>query len=373
MRTGLTEFMERSAHIAVILNEPPAECEETHKSLAESRPGSFAAPLSESAATAAPGTVDLSEVGVIEEAESAEKALRVKGYRTALFNIEGDVKRLIRFLEEEKPDLVFNLCESLKGQAIHEMHVAGIYELMGVAYTGAGTLALGTCLNKVRTKEILCFHGIRTARYAIFADADSVSYDDIRLDFPVIVKPSREDASIGIENASVVNDFESLKQRIAYVVGVYNQPALVEEYIDGRELNVAIIGNDKPLVLPISEIDFAKLPSGYPKIVTYNAKWLDGSAEFVGTVGTCPAKLEPEIERIVRQTALKAYRLLEVRDYARIDIRLDARGTPFVLEVNPNPDISRDAGFVRSAWAFGMTFDDMIVKIVECALERSRR
>jgi D-alanine-D-alanine ligase len=365
--------MEKTAHIAVVLNEPPLEKEDAHMHLVAARSGGTTASLSEAMPVAAPGLVDLSEVGVIEEAESVEKALHLNGYRTALFNIEGDIKRLIRFLEEEKPDLIFNLCESLKGQAIHEMHVAGIFELLGIAYTGAGTLALGTCLNKVRTKDLLCFHGIPTARYALFADAKTLSYDDIRLDFPVIVKPSREDASIGIENASIAKDFESLKQRIAYVVNVHNQAALVEEYIDGRELNVAIIGNEKPIVLPISEIDFTRLPPEYPKIVTYNAKWLDGSAEYVGTVGTCPAKLESEIENLVRQTALKAYRLLEIRDYARVDIRLDRNGTPFVLEVNPNPDISHDAGFVRSARAMGMTFDDMIVKIVECALERSRR
>ncbi len=373
MPVGLIEYMEKSIHIAIILNEPPAETEDIHKSLVDAMPGGVVSARTEPVSVAAPALVDLSEIGVMEEAASMEKALQLKGYKTTLFNFEGDIKRLMRFLEEEQPNLVFNLCESLKGQAIHEMHVAGLYELLGVPYTGAASLALGTCLNKVRTKEILSSHGIPTAKYAVFADADSVSYDDMRLNFPVIVKPLREDASIGIENASVVKDFDSLKQRIAYIVSSHNQPALVEEFIDGRELNVAIIGNDNPIALPISEIDFANLPPDYPKIVTYNAKWLDGSPEYVGTVGTCPAKLDPDIEKTVRRTALEAYRILEIRDYARVDMRLDKQGTPFVLEVNPNPDISHDAGFVRSARAIGMTFDDMIVKIVECALKRLRR
>jgi D-alanine-D-alanine ligase len=170
-----------------------------------------------------------------------------------------------------------------------------------------------------------------------------------------------------------VHDIESLRHRVAFIVTTYNQPALVEEYIEGRELNVAIIGNERLTVLPISEIDFSKLPPNYPKIVTYNAKWVEGTAEYVGTVGTCPAKLTPEVEQRVRDIARQAYKLMEIRDYARVDIRLDASNTPYVLEVNPNPDISRDTGFARSARAAGMTFEDMLANIIETALERTHQ
>jgi D-alanine-D-alanine ligase len=259
------------------------------------------------------------------------------------------------------------------GESLHEMHVAGIYELMNIPYTGAATLALGTCLNKVRTKEILRSHGIPTARHIISTNVETCHIKDACLHFPFIVKPIHEDASIGIENSSVVYDIQSLQKQVAYILRTFNEPTLVEEYIEGRELNVAIIGNEQPTLLPISEIDFSKLPSGYPKIVTYNAKWVEGTPEYDGTVGTCPAQLEPIVEQRVREIALRAYQLMEIRDYARVDIRLDASNTPYVLEVNPNPDISCDAGFARSARTAGMTFDDMIVKIVETALERSRR
>jgi D-alanine-D-alanine ligase len=207
----------------------------------------------------------------------------------------------------------------------------------------------------------------------LYDNAAAISMDDLQLRLPLIVKPSGEDASVGIENSSVVHDIESLRDRVAYIIKTFTEPALVEEYIEGRELNVAIIGNKHPVILPISEIDFSKLPPGYPKIVTYNAKWVEGTAEYLGTVGTCPAKLSPDVEKRVRDVALKAYQLLEIRDYARVDIRLDASNTPFVLEVNPNPDISQDTGFVRSARAAGMTFEDMIAKIVETALERSQQ
>jgi D-alanine-D-alanine ligase len=366
-------MMLKMAHIAVVFNEPTITTEKGRMFIsAEGQVGALAS-HSEIVTNMPSHLVDMSEVGVIEEREQVEKALQNKGYRTSLFNIDGDIKRLINFIEVQRPDIIFNLCESLMGESLHEMHVAGIYELMNVPYTGAATLALGTCLNKVRTKEILLAHGIPTARHIISDNVESCHIDEARLQFPFIVKPIHEDASIGIVNSSVVYDIQSLQKQIAYILKSFNEPALVEEYIEGRELNVAIIGNENPTLLPISEIDFSKLPSGYPKIVTYNAKWVEGTPEYDGTVGTCPARLEPDVEQRVREVALSAYQLMEIRDYARVDIRLDASSTPYVLEVNPNPDISRDAGFARSARTAGLTFDDMIVKIVETALERSYR
>jgi D-alanine-D-alanine ligase len=366
-------MMSKMPHIAVVFNEPTISTETGRKFMsAEGQVGALAS-HSEIVSTMPSHLVDMSEVGVIEEREQVEKALQHKGYHTSLFNIDGDIKRLINFIEVQKPDLIFNLCESLMGESLHEMHVAGIYELMNIAYTGAATLALGTCLNKVRTKEILRAHGIPTAQHIISANVEACHIDEAHLHFPFIVKPIHEDASIGIENSSVVYDIQSLQKQIAYILKTFDEPALVEEYIEGRELNAAIIGNEQPTLLPISEIDFSKLPSGYPKIVTYNAKWVEGTPEYDGTVGTCPAQLEPDVEQRVREVALHAYRLMDIRDYARVDIRLDASNTPYVLEVNPNPDISCDAGFARSARTAGMTFEDMIVKIVETALERSRR
>ena len=361
------------AHIAVVFNEPTIATEKGRMFIsAEGQVGGLASHFE--IITAMPShLVDMSEVGVIEEREQVEKALQFKGYRTSLFNIDGDIKRLINFLEVQKPDLIFNLCESLMGESIHEMHVAGIYELMNIPYTGAATLALGTCLHKVRTKEMLRAHGIPTTQHIISSSLDSSHIDETQMHFPLIVKPTHEDASIGIVNASVVYDVPSLQTQVAYILKTFDQPALVEEYIEGRELNVAIIGNRQPLLLPISEIDFSKLPSDYPKIVTYNAKWVEGTPEYIGTVGTCPAQLEPAVERRVREIALRAYQIMEIRDYARVDMRLDAAQKPYVLEVNPNPDISCDAGFARSARTAGMTFEDMIGKIVETALERSHR
>jgi len=363
--------MKKRMHIAVIFNEPTIETEEGRKYISEN--GKLEAMASHSRVIeSSPKTaIDLSEIGVLEEREGVERVLQQSGFRTSLFNVNGDIKRLIAFLEEKEPDLVFNLCESVGNKSIHEMHVAGIYELLGVRYTGAGAFALGTCLNKVRTKEILSYHKIATPRFILYKTIAEVSIDDLELSFPLIVKPSLEDASVGIENESIVENIAGLRKRIRYIFQNYDQPALVEEYIEGRELNVAIIGNKRPIVLPISEIDFSSLPEGYPRIVTYNAKWVEGTEEYSGTRGVCPANVPIEIERKAKEMALKAYRIMGLRDYGRIDMRLDKKGQLYVLEVNPNPDISDTAGFARSARVYGLTPHEAIHRIVEYALERT--
>ncbi len=363
--------MKKRVHIAVVFNEPTIATSDGRKYISEN--GKLEASASRSSVIAAlpKAAVDLSEVGVLEELENVERILQQGGYKTSLFNVDGDIKRLIAFLEEKEPDLIFNLCESVGNESIHEMHVAGIYDLMGVPYTGADAFALGTCLNKVRTKEILSYHRILTPRFALYKSITELNIDDLELNFPLIVKPAFEDASVGIENASVVENVASLRKRIRFVLQNLDQPALVEEYVAGRELNVAVIGNKRPIVLPISEIDFSTLPENYPKIVTYNAKWVEGTEEYSGTKGVCPADLPAEIERKAKEIALKAYRIMGLRDYGRIDMRLDAKGQLYVLEVNPNPDISDSAGFARSARAYGLSIEEAITRIAEYALERT--
>lgn len=363
--------MKKRIHVAVIFNEPTVETEEGRKYISENGRLEAMASHARVIEQTQKAAIDLSEIGVLEEREGVERVLQHLGYKTSLFNVNGDIKRLIAFLEEKQPDLIFNLCESVGNESIHEMHVAGIYELLGFPYTGAGAFALGTCLNKVRTKEILSYHKIATPRFALYKNISEVNIDDLELNFPLIVKPSQEDASVGIENASVVENIASLRKRIRFIFQNYDQPALVEEYIEGRELNVAVIGNKRPITLPISEIDFSTLPGGYPRIVTYNAKWVEGTEEYSGTRGICPADVPMEVERKAKEIALKAYRIMGLRDYGRIDMRLDKKGQLFVLEVNPNPDISDTAGFARSARAYGLTPDEAIAKIVEYALERT--
>ncbi|MBI2618965.1 MAG: ATP-grasp domain-containing protein [Ignavibacteriales bacterium] len=362
--------MPKKIHVAIVFNEPTLMTPAGRKYISESGQIKQLATKQEVVAAAEAGMIDMSEVGVLEEREHVRGALQQVGYKASLFNMNGDVQRLLDFINQKEPDLIFNLCESVGNQSVHEMHVAGVYELAEIPYTGAPAFALGSCLNKERTKEVLTSHGIRTARFQTFKNITELNEETLELKYPLIVKPSREDASTGIDNTSVVEDFSSLRKRARHIFNEYDQPVLVEEYIHGRELNVAIIGNKRPIVLPISEIDFSKLPAEYPKIVTYNAKWIQGTREFEGTVGVCPAPIPTELEKRLKEIALKCYRVMGLRDYGRIDIRLDKNNTPYVLEVNPNPDLSDDAGFARSARAYGLSFEDTITKIVEYALER---
>jgi D-alanine-D-alanine ligase len=358
--------MRKKIHVALIYNEPITSTVEGQKYISETGELQEGA---KSGNTNILTSTDLSEVGVLEEREDLARALQVMGYRCSIFNVDSDITRLLNFLKDESPDVIFNLCESVGNEAIHEMHVAGIYELLKIPYTGSDPLTLGTALNKVRVKEILLYNDLPTPRFQLFKSPLRISVND-SLSYPLIVKPSHEDASVGIETESVVYNLSDLKKRIRYIFERFDQPALVEEYIDGRELNVAILGNGKPIVFPISEIDMSTLPKQYHRIITYNAKWMKGTDEYEHTKGVCPAKLPQEMEQTVKEMALRAYQLLGCRDYARIDIRLSKENKPYILEVNPNPDISDEAGFSRSAKAYGYKFEELISKIVECALER---
>lgn len=358
--------MRKKVYVAIVFNEPTVNPEDGRKYITDT--GTLQS-TEDARGAQIEQRVDLSEVGVLEEKEDIAKALSALGYRTSIFNVDGDISRLVNFLKDEQPDVVFNLCESVGNESIHEMHVAGIYELMKIPYTGSGPLTLGMCLDKVTLKQILCYHGLPTPRFQLFKSPVRMNLTD-NLEFPLIVKPSHEDASVGIEQASVVYSMNELRKRVRWVIERFDEPALVEEYIDGRELNVAVLGTRKPKVLPISEIDMSTLPKHYPRIITYNAKWLKGTEEYENTKGVCPALLTPELETNIKEMVLRLYQIMGCRDYARVDIRLSKDYQPYILELNPNPDISDEAGFARSARVGGYKFEEFIHEIVESALER---
>lgn len=358
--------MRKKIHVAVIYNEPVSASEPERKFISEA--GTLEEGPDETNRNKR-NFIDLSEVGVLDEREDIGRALQALGYKSSVFNVDSNLDRLIAFLKDEKPDIIFNLVESVGNRSIHEMHVAGLFELLGIPYTGSDAFTLGLALNKVRVKDILIANRIPTPRYQLIKSSIKIALnEDLR--YPLIVKPSQEDSSIGICTDSVVENAAELRKRVRYIIEQFDQPALVEEYIDGRELNVAILGNKKEIVLPISEIDMSTLPKSYRRIITYNAKWVKGSEEYECTNGVCPAKIPQEIETLIKEYALKAYRLIGCRDYARIDFRLNEKNEVFILEVNPNPDISDEAGFARSAGAYGFQFDELIGKIVEYAMER---
>jgi len=319
-----------------------------------------------------PQAIDMSEYGVLDEMKSIERALKPLEYNLKIVPVALDIHKLIDELKENRPDIIFNLCESVDGDPTQEMNIAGLFELMKIPYTGSRAFTLGLALNKPLVKSILSYNGIPTAKY--FVANSSSGYHKNGHSFPMIVKPSREDASIGITNESIVTNDAELKKRIEYVLDEHKQPALVEEFIDGREINVSVVGNDNPVIFPISEIDFSRLPDELPKIISYNSKWMYKTVEFAGTKAVCPAEnLSADEIRVIQDTAKKVYRLLGASDYARVDMRFK-NGIPYVLELNPNPDIAsdvpEDTGFTRSAKAYGWEYSYLIQQIIGFSLKR---
>jgi D-alanine-D-alanine ligase len=316
--------------------------------------------------------IDMSEYGVLDEVKSVERALAPLEHNTKIIPVALDINKLIDELRENRPDIIFNLCESVDGDPTQEMNIAGLFELMKIPYTGSRAFNLGLALNKPLVKSLLNQNGIPTANFFLTSISKGLARHGLK--FPMIVKPSREDASIGIQNESVVSNEAALKARVEYVLEEHKQPALVEEYIEGREINVSVVGNDELITFPISEIDFSLLPEEYPKIISYNSKWMYKTVEFAGTKAVCPAQnLSDSDVKIIQETAKKVYRLIGAADYARVDMRFKD-GIPYVLELNPNPDIAsdvpEDTGFTRSAKAHGWEYSLLIQKIIGFALKR---
>jgi D-alanine-D-alanine ligase len=309
---------------------------------------------------------------VREEVGAIEDSLREQGFSPYVLSIEEFSKDLVLTLQRMAPKFIFNLCEELKGNCELEMCLAGLLELMGIPYTGSGPLALGLGLNKFRVKQVLRAVGIPTPRgYVCTAGWQLKLRPTSR--FPVIVKPVHEDASLGINANSVCRDFSQLEKQVSYIHDVYGQDALVEQFLDGREFNVSILGGQDLQVLAISEIDFSLMPENEPRIVSYRAKWDEESVVYQGTVPICPAEISPRLANRIRSVALRSCKCIGCRDYARIDMRTDTDGNIYVLEVNPNPDLCPRAGFARAARAAGLTYTEMVARIVQSALERGTK
>lgn len=349
--------MDRKISVAVIYNDVPTP-QDTAELNVQAMPVNFKP------------VFDLEPCDTEEEIAEIVDALGKEGVDAFSHNLLNRVEDLVAILKGRKPDVVFNLVESFYDSPLKEMMVTGIYEMLGIPYTGSPPLTLGICQRKGLSKQILLANGIPTPRFKLMVHRRVSSRHGLR--YPLIVKPAREDGSIGVENESVVSNLTELKQRCAYLLDEFRQPAIVEEFIDGRELNVSILGSEEPLILPISEVDFSTMPESFRNIVTYQAKWEPRHEAYHRTIPICPARLSKKAERLVREISLKAFKIMGCRDYARIDIRLDKKNKPFVLEVNPNPHLSEGMGIMRSAEAYGLSFSQTLRMIVEFALKRSK-
>lgn len=306
---------------------------------------------------------------VLEEYRAIAKALRREGYRVRLFNIQEDIRRLERVVRRSPPDVIFNLVEHFRDDPALEADVAGFFDLHCIPYTGAPPFALGLCQKKGLTKQVLLANGVPTPKFRLLETATRMPKRH-GLHYPLIVKPAREDASTGVEPASVVYDYAELSARLEKVYEEFEPPILVEEFIEGRELHVGVLGNDPPRVLPPIEFDFSDLPEEHPSIISYAAKWdpLDEIYHRVHTI--CPPNISKRALKRVEEVSLRAYQVTGCRDYARLDIRLAAKNHPYVLEVNPNPDLTEGVSFMESAEVAGYGFAETLRRIVEFALER---
>lgn len=310
-------------------------------------------------------------IDVIADQETASTAQHISttleglGYRVALVGVSGDVSQALASFSPSDW-LVFNLCESLDGDSSLEASIPPVLEARGYAYTGSPGEVLAACLDKAAAKQRLAAHGLSTPSYAVL----SSPAHECAVPLPALVKPVHEDASVGITLESVVREPEALSRQVAYIVDRYRQPALVEQFIAGREFSVGIWGNNPPEPLPPSEILYLDIADPLQRLQTYEAKWIEDSYLYQHSPEVCPAEVDAKLRGRLVQTALMAYRVMGCRDYARVDMR-ERDGVPQVLEINPNPALPFYGSVARAARTAGFEYGQLVERIAKFALERA--
>ena len=308
----------------------------------------------------------LSEESVAEMARQAQDAIRSVGIDPTLVPLQRSLLNFLGRVRELNPDALVNLCEGYFGRPQWESNVAGIFELLGLTFTGNAAKTLAFCQDKFKAKAVLRAAGLPTAPAQLMLTGD----EPLDLKFPLIIKPNAEDASLGIYPDSVVRDEGSLRRQVRRCLDSYRQPALVEAFIDGREFNVSVMENGSVRPLPVSEIDFSAMPKDTPRILGYEAKWFEDNPLYQKSPPVCPAQVDDELRARLQGLAADAFRIMGCRDYARVDFRMDGKGRPYILEVNPNPDISTNAGFARALKAAGVDYAEFWSAMIANALGR---
>lgn len=295
-------------------------------------------------------------------------ALTALGHTPVPVGVFERVFDLLTALEKAKPDLVFNVCETFADDYRLEVNVAAVMEMAGMKFTGSGTAGLLLAQSKILTKQLLEYHGVQTPRFLTF-DGDSFEAFG-RMNFPLIVKPARTDASLGIGKHSVVNDWEDLTRRVRDIRKAFNDESLAEEFIDGREMYVGVLGDGpRAEILPILELNWGRWDPARPKVSDREVKFADmgDDGPYLMHAKELPAELRARLER----SALLAFRALKLHDYARVDFRIsDKTGEVYLLEVNPNPYLEKDSELGMAAEERGMTYPQLIGRIIESAAAR---
>ncbi|MBI1797844.1 MAG: ATP-grasp domain-containing protein [Candidatus Eisenbacteria bacterium] len=302
-----------------------------------------------------------------EDVQEVYEALRTVGHNPVYVRLDGTRESLIE-LARSQTDLLFNLVESFGGDDSQDTNIGGYLELLDRRFTGAGSSGLYLAQDKTLAKKIFTFHGIHTPYFTtVYRGRLEHSHD---IHFPVIVKPAREDGSIGIQFGAVCTSIKELMERIDYIHAEFDSPALIEEYIEGREIYVGVIGNEKPEALPVVELDLSKLPAGTPRIAGSEVKWEEDTQAYKATKPFFPDDLPDETVTKLQETAVQAFTALQLRDYGRIDFRLAGDGTIHVLEVNPNPYLLSSAELAMAAKKSGRSYDALVAGIVDSAMGR---
>jgi D-alanine-D-alanine ligase len=312
---------------------------------------------------------------VAEEIEQIVECVRDGGYDAKLVNIRDNFDTLLQAVRDERADVVLNLIEWFHDDIENETFVPAMFEMLGQPYTGNRPLALALCQKKPHAKALLAANGLPVPRGVVVDLAQGKAPADLSLKYPLIVKPAFDDASGGIDAGSVVRDRKALDARVQLVVGEHKMPALIEEFIEGREIHCAVLGAK---ALPLYEMEFK--PGAVdnegrtlPNIITYRAKWDPFSKDHYAMTGKCPAAgLDDASVARIQAIAVRAFQVLGCRDYARVDMRVTAAGDPYILEVNPNPDLADGCAFAQCVRASGRTYGQAIQEIVGYALERGR-
>jgi D-alanine-D-alanine ligase len=303
-----------------------------------------------------------------EVVEEVAAALAEGGHKVSLMAINDDLRELLDKLDDKRPDLVFNLCERFADNDEFEMHVTAVLAMLGQPFTGTGPSGMALRQDKAITKKLLKFHNVHYPNYATF-DKDNLEFAG-KMRFPLFIKPLHGDTSLGIDDSSLVNEYSKLVERINFIQTQLKVPALVEEYIEGREFYVGVLGNETVQTLPIMELDFSKLPGAYPRIYGHEAKSDTSSPQYGAVNAVVATDLTPETRARITMAGRESAFALKVKDYARIDIRLSPDGVPMVVEVNANPYLERTSVFALAALQAGMSYTTLINHIVEAAVKR---
>ncbi len=300
------------------------------------------------------------------------QALKTLEHEVSILGLYNDISILLEELKENRPDIVFNMVEVFNEQAHLEKNVAALLEMLDVPYTGSSSGHLFMCNNKALCKKILVFHKIKVPRFYTFYRKRRVTLP-AKLKLPAIIKPLCEEASRGISQASIADSQEAFFERIKFIHENMSMDAIAEEYIEGRELYVSVLGHKRVMVLPPRELKFGSMPEGEPRIATYKAKWDDKYRDKWGIKSVSPGKLPEGWEENIQDVCKRAYQALDMDSYTRFDIRVTEKGEVYIIEPNANPCIARIDELALAAEKEGISYSDLIGMVLELGLQRYQR